>query len=482
MTLKTSKRPELQLQDKVYGPTLQLRFWVWPKRKIEPEQPIPLLQIGLTVLALLVGSGIWFGCKWFMHNEIGSNTSIRDLIFNKIPNAPPIPYQDFGACPFEYCKYGKWIAKKETSIRTDMQKDSPISFTIKPGEIVSAFTGVVITSKPGKAKVIKPIVFGDITANVGDIVYLLTNHGEGVSTIWYKGRSWESDFDMTVNLEYLKRSESVWWVKIKSNLGQIGWSNEASNFGNKDVCGDYTPDPIPERITTNDSKPFLFNSNPKSIEAQPLKQSKQINTLNVGQQTNEAPVAPIHKQGDTYTLESVNLDNVSINSTTERKVISSNSEKIMIESRNVQSKSGLVRKLEFTPEWNLIAVRNSDGSGVNYSPPLTYYKFPLTSGKTWQQTSIETNIKTSAIREHTLSAFVGNWENITVPAGTFRGVKVTIQTELVDRTTGQKTMSTDTSWYVPEVRRSVRSLTSSRSPEGVESRQDLQLIRYDLIN
>ncbi|MFA5924462.1 MAG: ankyrin repeat domain-containing protein [Methylococcaceae bacterium] len=196
-------------------------------------------------------------------------------------------------------------------------------------------------------------------------------------------------------------------------------------------------------------------------------------------QTVSTPTVPVHKQGDFYTQQSINLDNGTIINTTQRKVVFASTEKMVVESKNVVSKRGAVRSLEFTPEWNLIAVRNADGSGVNYSPPLKYYEFPLTSGKTWRQTSIETNIKTGAIREHTLSAVVGDWENVTVPAGTFRGVKVTIQAELVDRTTGQKTTSTDTSWYVPEVRRSVRSLTSSRSPEGVQSRQDLQLIRYE---
>jgi hypothetical protein len=194
----------------------------------------------------------------------------------------------------------------------------------------------------------------------------------------------------------------------------------------------------------------------------------------------ETATVPIHSQGDTYLTQSVNLDG-SVTNTTERKIILTNPEKIVVESKNIKSNVGYVRKLEFTPEWNLVSVQSSDGSGLYYSPPLKYFEFPLTSGKTWRQTSIETNIKTGNLKEHTLSALVGDWENITVPAGNFRGVKVTIQTELVDRSTGLKTTGTDTSWYVPEVRKSVRSLTSSRSPDGVETKQELQLIKYDVV-
>ncbi|MFI3185105.1 MAG: carboxypeptidase regulatory-like domain-containing protein [Methylococcaceae bacterium] len=246
--------------------------------------------------------------------------------------------------------------------------------------------------------------------------------------------------------------------------------------------------PAPESAVSHAPTPQVPDpTSPLHIVAQPsvTRESVQVphQELKVkteDQQTIQAPTVPIHKQGDSYTLESINLDNGTHNSTTERKVVLANAEKVVVESRNVASKSAAVRQLEFTPEWNVVATRNADGSGLNYSPPLKYYEFPLTPGKTWQQTSIETNTKTGATREHTLSATVVDWETVTVPAGTFRSVKVTIQTELLDRTTGQKTTGTDTSWYVPEVRRSVRSLTSSRSFEGIESKQDIQLIKYNL--
>src|SRR5262249_16810071 len=114
------------------------------------------------------------------------------------------------------------------------------------------------------------------------------------------------------------------------------------------------------------------------------------------------------------------------------------------------------------------------------APPLTYFAFPLYPGKTWEQTSQETNIKTGAVREHTLSATVGDWEEVTVPAGTFRALKITLQTELLDRTTGQKSIGTDISWYVPNLRRSVKSDTSSQNFQGQQERQIIQLLQYDV--
>jgi hypothetical protein len=189
---------------------------------------------------------------------------------------------------------------------------------------------------------------------------------------------------------------------------------------------------------------------------------------------------PPIKTGDTYIIESLYPDNPKLNGTTERKVISVGDGKITAASRNIKSKTGKARMLQFTKEWNFISSRNPDGSGLDYSPPLKYFEFPLHPGKTWRQTSIEKNIKTGAVREHTLSATVGDWEDVSVSAGTFRTIKITTQTELVDRTTGQRSTGTDISWYAPNIRRSVKSEVTSQNFQGNQERQLIQMIQYDL--
>src|SRR5215510_204096 len=163
---------------------------------------------------------------------------------------------------------------------------------------------------------------------------------------------------------------------------------------------------------------------------------------------------PNSKVGDTYIIEYLNPDNPQSRYSTERKVVAVGDGKITVASKNITSKNTKARVLQFTSEWNLISSRNPDGSGFDYAPPLKYFAFPLYPGKTWQQTSQETNMKTGAVREHRLSATVGDWEEVTVPAGTFRALKITLQTELLDRTTAQHSTGTDISWYAPDIRRS----------------------------
>jgi clan AA aspartic protease (TIGR02281 family) len=200
--------------------------------------------------------------------------------------------------------------------------------------------------------------------------------------------------------------------------------------------------------------------------------------------TTQIPVAsvgiPNTQLGDTYIIEYQYPDNLKPSYSTERKVVSVGEGKLTVATRTVKSKTGKARTLQFTSEWNLLSSRNPDGSGFDYSPPLQYFAFPLYPGKTWQQRSRETNMQTGAVREHTLSATVGEWEDISVPAGTFRALKITLQTELLDPSTGATSTGTDISWYAPNMRRSVRSEMISRDFQGQQERQVIQLMKHDL--
>jgi hypothetical protein len=150
---------------------------------------------------------------------------------------PPIPFVDKGACPFECCTYRQWTVDKATTVRTAMRDGSSIAFRLKRGERVRGITGVVVTSQPGEVRVLKPTKIGRFTARPGDTLYLLTYIGEGFHKIWYKGKITEEEtFDQAI-FRSIREPKAVWWVKVRNARGQIGWSHEPDNFGNKDQCG-----------------------------------------------------------------------------------------------------------------------------------------------------------------------------------------------------------------------------------------------------
>lgn len=220
-------------------------------------------------------------------------------------------------------------------------------------------------------------------------------------------------------------------------------------------------------------------SNSYQIRYEPINKTEEQKTRT--EATKDQVESNVVTLGSTYVTESFSIDKPEEKSIVERKIVANENERITVATTNIKSKSQKPRILEFTKDWNLLSSRNADGSGSNFAPPIKYFDFPLYPGKKWQEKTTETNIKTGAIKQHVISAIVGEWETVSVPAGTFQGIKITLETELIDSTTGEKTTGRDTSWYVPKVGRSVKSITSSRNAEGKEQQQIIQLISYKIM-
>ncbi len=203
-----------------------------------------------------------------------------------------------------------------------------------------------------------------------------------------------------------------------------------------------------------------------------------VNTVTPKQASVEVAYAPQMAIGDTYVLASIDYHHPARNHKTKRTVTTVGPDSFDLSIVNLNSKIGKARLLRFDHHWNLIATRNADHSGNNYAPALKYYDFPLFPGKTWTQKSQEKNIKTGHVREHTLSGTVGAWEEISVPAGTFHAIKVSLNTLLYDPKTHVSTEGTDVSWFAPAVKRSVKSETSLRYAKENTEYSELQLQRF----
>ncbi len=152
-------------------------------------------------------------------------------------NQPPTPYEDHGACPFECCTYRRWTVKAQTAVRQDRHGSSPVAFTLRRGERVTGMTGVVITTQPGQARVLKPTVIGGLQVRSGETVHLLTYIGEGFYKVWYKGKVEELPIVGEGGFTIIRAPKAVWWVKVKNSKGQIGWTDQTNNFNGMDACG-----------------------------------------------------------------------------------------------------------------------------------------------------------------------------------------------------------------------------------------------------
>lgn len=161
---------------------------------------------------------------------------------------PPVPYEDIGACPFEGCVYREWIANARVDVRSGRQANDRIVFSLKPGDKVQAVTGIVVTVKAGRVQFKVPVDLatsaGLVHVQPGETLYLLTYHGEGETTAWFKGRLYDrldgaeffnalcDDRPASCNRSIFEWPQRVWWVQLRSLRGVMGWTRETEKFDN----------------------------------------------------------------------------------------------------------------------------------------------------------------------------------------------------------------------------------------------------------
>lgn len=157
-----------------------------------------------------------------------------------------------GACSsnYECCSYRDWYSKKEVSIYEKPSDNSKITNKISKGTKVIAITGEV-RLKPAKFIFTKTHWHG---YKPNDIIWILDGGSEGEYNVWsgkkfdrvvYFGPNYKLSEENCSNKwksigcsgDLVEPLQSTWWVNIKLNNGQTGWTNRPDDFSNIDACG-----------------------------------------------------------------------------------------------------------------------------------------------------------------------------------------------------------------------------------------------------
>jgi hypothetical protein len=159
-----------------------------------------------------------------------------------------LPFLDWGACPFECCTYRAWGVTKDTVVWKERRRSSPEAFRLKPGDRVVALTGVVVTTKAGRMKILKDTTLDEtrpVRLHAGDVIYTLRYMGEGYDRFWFDGALHSDQIsantvdsgspapDAVLWVEALP--ETVWWVKVRNGTGLVGWTLVDENFDGADM-------------------------------------------------------------------------------------------------------------------------------------------------------------------------------------------------------------------------------------------------------
>jgi hypothetical protein len=154
-------------------------------------------------------------------------------------DAPPTPFVDQGACPFECCTYRGWTTTAPVDLfdKPNGRKTSQIPARTA----VLGLTGEVI-SHPVRLRAHRD--YEETSIKKGDVFWAIHYEGEGLWAVWHHGKRQSAQFfgdeinDPKVSPgNEISKDHSVWWVKIKTKDGRTGWAISEGNFDNQDACG-----------------------------------------------------------------------------------------------------------------------------------------------------------------------------------------------------------------------------------------------------
>lgn len=137
-------------------------------------------------------------------------------------SAPPNPYIDKAACPFEGCTYREWVAQREITLFDRPNGKRQVGH-LRAGERVTGLTGEVISVPMlvhAKANVQNPDEPEETIIPQGQAFYLLHHIGEGNWLSWYRGKLAPVESFLVAG----SFPKSIWWVKVKTRTGVVGWA------------------------------------------------------------------------------------------------------------------------------------------------------------------------------------------------------------------------------------------------------------------
>lgn len=112
-----------------------------------------------------------------------------------------------------------------------------------------------------------------------------------------------------------------------------------------------------------------------------------------------------------------------------------------------------------TQGWAWLAGLGGVSQRVEFVPALALYRFPLPAGKSWVETVRAVDPASGRKTEVRIFAKALAWEDVTVPAGKFRALKVRRSIVPEDaEATRSKTTVTLIDWYAPQVDGTVKRI------------------------
>jgi hypothetical protein len=190
----------------------------------------------------------------------------------------------------------------------------------------------------------------------------------------------------------------------------------------------------------------------------------------------DAPVPrPEVKAGDSWVYRRTDFDTGKVTGRSTSRVAFANDKVIQVVVTRGKGEEEIDET--YTAEWNAIAL----AGGGNFNPHVGTFRFPLVPGASWPADFENTMPRQGAFRvKHERTVKVVGWEDIEVPAGKFRALKIEVKGSFQRLDRALSGTATTMIWYVPAVKRWVKWTYEDQSFRGRINWWGLELVQYQV--
>lgn len=188
----------------------------------------------------------------------------------------------------------------------------------------------------------------------------------------------------------------------------------------------------------------------------------------------DAPVArPEVKPGDRWVYRRTDFWTNKVTGRSESRVAFANDKVIQIVVTRGRNETEIDES--YTSDWNAIATAD----GGNITPHTGFFRFPLVVGASHPTVFENTVPRLGAFRvKHERTAKVVGWEEVVVPAGKFRALKIEVDGSFQRLDTAVSGSALNVIWYVPAVKRWVKWTYEDKTFRGRVNWWGVELVEY----
>lgn len=157
------------------------------------------------------------------------------LFVSAAPKKSVVPGKLINVCPGQDCSFGQWRARGEVTVYSQKDVSSEVAFKLVKGDEVTGVSSELVVRKSGSCVVTRPvrayetITRAPVNLKAGDRISTLYSSAEN----YMVGNFQKKRIEVCCvgdDLDCKSAPENELWLKVRSESGAVGWTNQRDRF------------------------------------------------------------------------------------------------------------------------------------------------------------------------------------------------------------------------------------------------------------